>query len=225
MLLTIPSVLDAETLADVRNRVEAVGWQDGRRTAGTQAARVKNNHQADLTTRTGAALHKTLRDAITSHPVFDAAAQPARLSRLIVSRAGPGEGYGTHIDNVLMGSGDKRMRVDLSFTLFLSDPADYDGGALTIDWAGMVHSMKLDAGSLLLYPSTSLHKVETVTRGERIVCVGWAESLVRSGEQREILFDLANMRAQLASSLPQDAPEQLMLAKINANIRRLWVGD
>jgi PKHD-type hydroxylase len=140
----------------------------------------------------------------------------------MVSRTGEGEGYGTHVDNVLMGSGDTRIRTDISFTLFLSDPQDYDGGELTIDWAGMVHSMKLDAGSLLLYPSTSLHRVEMVTRGERMVCVGWVESQVRTAEQREILFDLDNLRANLSKSLPIEAPEQLALAKITANIRRLW---
>ena len=223
MLITIPGILSEETLADIKSKLGSVGWRDGRLTAGKQAARVKKNHQADLTTRTGAALHKQLNDAITSNAVFDAAAQPRKISRLMVSCSGEGDGYGAHVDNVLMGAGDSRLRTDLSFTLFLTDPAEYDGGELTIDWAGMVHSMKLEAGSLLLYPSTSLHKVETVTRGQRVVCVGWVESLVRTSEQREILFDLVNLRGSLAQNLPTDAPEQLALAKITANIRRLWV--
>ncbi|MEQ8556972.1 MAG: Fe2+-dependent dioxygenase [Henriciella sp.] len=223
MLITIPGLLGPQALSEIRSTLDTVGWRDGRITAGAQAARVKNNQQADLSTRSGVALHKRLHDAITGNAIFEAAAQPKKLSRLMVSKAGEGEGYGTHVDNVLMRSGEDRLRTDLSFTLFLSQPSDYDGGELTIDWAGMVHSMKLEAGSLLLYPSTSLHQVETVTRGERIVCVGWVESLVRTAEQREILFDLENLRATLGQSLPHEAPEQLALAKIAANIRRLWV--
>lgn len=225
MLITIPGLLDPDALAEIRTSLETVGWRDGRITAGVQAARVKSNRQADLSTRTGADLHRRLYDAITGNAIFEAAAQPRKLSKLMVSRTGEGEGYGTHVDNVLMGSGDTRIRTDLSFTLFLNAPEDYDGGELTIDWAGMVQSMKLDAGSLLLYPSTSLHRVETVTRGERMVCVGWVESLVRTAEQREILFDLANLRANLSKSLPIEAPEQLALAKITANIRRLWTNS
>ncbi len=222
MLITIPDILDAAALTEVRDLLAKTGWADGRKTAGAEAAKVKRNEQADLSSRTGTALHKRLKDAITKNAVFQAAAQPARISRLLVSRSGEGQGYGTHVDNALMGTGATRIRTDLSFTLFLSDPKDYEGGELTIDWAGMVHSMKLEAGSLLVYPSTSLHRVETVTSGQRVVCVGWVQSQVRTSEQRDILFDLANLKASMRGSLPEGAPEHLALSKVIANLRRLW---
>ena len=127
-----------------------------------------------------------------------------------------------HVDNALMAQGTEKIRTDLSFTLFLSDPESYEGGELTIDWAGMTQSIKLPAGSLVLYPSTTLHRVETVTSGERIVCVGWIESQIRTTEQREVLFDIANLRAALNARLPEEAGEHLMLSKVMANLRRLW---
>ena len=222
MLITIPDILTADALGEVHDLLAKTGWADGRKTAGAEAAKVKRNEQADLSSRTGTALHKRLKDAITKNAVFQAAAQPARISRLLVSRSGEGQGYGTHVDNALMGSGATRIRTDLSFTLFLNDPKDYEGGELTIDWAGMAHSMKLEVGSLLIYPSTSLHRVETVTSGQRIVCVGWVQSQVRTSEQRDILFDLANLKASMRGSLPEGAPEHLALSKVIANLRRLW---
>lgn len=222
MLITIPDILDASALAEVHSLLAKTGWADGRKTAGPEAAKVKRNEQADMLSRTGTVLHTRLHDAIKRNSVFQAAAQPAKLSRLLVSRSGEGQGYGTHVDNALMGAGANRIRTDLSFTLFLNDPKDYEGGELTIDWAGMVHSMKLEAGSLLIYPSTSLHRVETITRGQRIVCVGWVQSQVRTSEQRDILFDLANLKASLRGSLPEGAPEHLALSKVIANLRRLW---
>ena len=222
MLITIPEILDAEALAEVQASLKAVAWRDGRITAGAQAARVKKNRQADMSTRTGAALRRKLHHAVTTHPVFEAAAQPRRLSALVVSCAGEGEGYGLHVDNAVMDQGGEKIRTDLSFTLFLSDPESYEGGELTIDWAGMTQSIKLPAGSLVLYPSTTLHRVETVTSGERMVCVGWIESELRTTEQREILFDLANLRASLNARLPEEAGEHLMLSKVMANLRRLW---
>lgn len=222
MLITIPDILNAGELDEVRDLLAKTAWADGRKTAGPEAAKVKRNEQADLSSRTGAALHTKLNDAIRKNAVFQAAAQPARLSRLLVSRSGVGQGYGTHVDNALMGTGANRLRTDLSFTLFLSEPDEYEGGELTIDWAGMVHSMKLGAGSLLLYPSTSLHRVEPVSSGQRTVCVGWVQSQVRTSEQRDILFDLANLKVSMRSSLPEAAPEHLALSKVIANLRRLW---
>lgn len=222
MLITIPNILDAGALTEAKELLAKTGWADGRKTAGPEAAKVKRNEQADLSSRSGAALHTLLNDAIRKNAVFQAAAQPARLSRLLVSRSGEGQGYGTHVDNALMGTGANRIRTDLSFTLFLNDPADYEGGELTIDWAGMIHSMKLEAGSLLLYPSTSVHRVETITSGQRTVCVGWVQSQVRTSEQRDILFDLANLKVSMRASLPESAPEHLALSKVIANLRRLW---
>ena len=222
MLLTLSAVLSPEALAEVREALDAVDWYDGRRTAGGRARSVKRNQQADLTSPNGAKLRQALRDAIEKHPVFRAAAQPRRMSRLMVSRTQAGGGYGLHVDNALMGSGSERLRTDLSFTLFLSPPDGYDGGELTIEAAGQQHRLKPDAGDLILYPSTSLHRVEEVTRGERLVCVGWVESLVREGDRRDVLFDLENLRASLAERLEGDAPERLVLDKVVSNLLRMW---
>lgn len=220
MLLTLSGVLSADQLAEARRLAEGLAWRDGADTAGPVARSVKRNQQADLTTRSGAKLRDLLTAAVQSHPVLIAAAQPKRFSPVLVSKTGPGGGYGLHIDNPWMGSGEARLRTDLSFTLFLSDPADYDGGALDIENAGFTQSLKPRAGDLVLYPTTRLHQVAEVTHGERLVCVGWIESLVPDESAREILFDLENLRATLAPHHAQQSPEMLTLQKTIANLLR-----
>jgi PKHD-type hydroxylase len=142
----------------------------------------------------------------------------------MISRTGPGGGYGRHIDNAFMGTGERRLRTDLSFTLFLSDPATYEGGELDVETPAGQHLAKPAAGDLVLYPSTTLHEVRPVTSGERIVCVGWIESSIRDAAAREILFDLENLRATLATQHAPQSPEMLTLSKTVANLLRLW-GD
>lgn len=220
MLLTISGVLSADQLAEARALAAGLGWRDGAETAGSTARAVKRNQQADLTTRTGAKLRDLLAGAVQAHPVIAAAAQPKRFSPLIVSKTGPGGGYGMHVDNPWMGFGEARLRTDLSFTLFLSDPADYDGGALEIENAGFTQSLKLEAGDLVLYPTTRLHQVADVTRGERLVSVGWIESLVPDESAREVLFDLENLRASLAPRYAPQSPELLTLSKTISNLLR-----
>ncbi|HRI99273.1 MAG TPA: Fe2+-dependent dioxygenase [Hyphomonas sp.] len=220
MLLTLTGVLSADQLAEARRLAEGLGWRDGAETAGPVARSVKRNLQADITTRAGAKLRDLLTGAVQSHPVLAAAAQPKRFSPVLVSKTGPGGGYGMHIDNPWIGFGDQRLRTDLSFTLFLTDPAAYDGGALEIENAGFTQSLKLAAGDLVLYPTTRLHQVADVTRGERLVCVGWIESLVPDEAAREILFDLENLRATLAPAHAPQSPEMLTLTKTIANLLR-----
>jgi PKHD-type hydroxylase len=130
--------------------------------------------------------------------------------------------YGAHVDNALMGKGAQRLRTDLSFTMFLTPPGEYEGGELVIHAAGMTQEMKGEAGYLVLYPSGSIHEVKPVTRGERIVCVGWIESLVADAGQREMLFDLENLRAALRQKLPAQSAELLTLDKTIANLLRMW---
>ena len=220
MLITISRILDEAALSEARALAATLAWRDGASTAGSVARRVKNNDQADLSSRTGAKLRELLKTAISNHPVLRAAAQPRRFSSLIVSRTGVGGGYGLHIDNAFMGEGADRMRADLSFTLFLSEPAEYDGGALSIEHAGLTQGLKLPAGDLVLYPSTSLHEVTPVTAGKRLACVGWIESQVRSAEDREIVFDLENLRASLLARLDPQSAEMLTLAKSISNLLR-----
>lgn len=222
MLLTLSGVLDAETLAHVQAESERLTWTDGSATAGGDARRVKQNQQASLRGSAVEPLRKTLETAVKSHPVLKAAAQPRRFSNFLLSKTETGGGYGLHIDNALMGTGADRMRSDLSFTLFLSDPGTYEGGELTIEHPGMSQALKPAAGDLVLYPSTSLHHVAPVTSGTRLACIGWIESLVPDAAQREILFDLENLRAELRETLPPESAARLTLSKSIANLLRLW---
>lgn len=222
MPVTIGNILDEAELATVTELVPKQIWADGTKTAGAIAREVKRNRQADLSTRAGSRLREVLQGALRRHPVVQAFARPAKWSPLIVSQTSAGGGYGTHIDNAFMGSGDGRVRTDLSFTLFLSDPDTYEGGELKIDMAGMTHSVKGARGDLVIYPSTTLHQVADVTSGRRIVCVGWIESMIRSGDQREILFDLDNLKAELLASHEKNSPELLTLSKAIANLTRMW---
>ena len=222
MPITIGNVLDEADLASVAELLPQLMWSDGTKTAGAVAREVKRNRQADLSTRTGTRLRELVQTALRTHPVVQAFARPAKWSPFIVSQTGEGGGYGTHIDNAFMGAGDSRVRTDLSFTLFLTEPDSYEGGELNIDMAGMTHSVKGARGDLVIYPSTTLHQVAEVTRGRRIVCVGWIQSLIRSGDQREILFDLDNLKAELLASHDKNSPELLTLSKTLATLTRMW---
>jgi len=222
MILVIDALGDSDHLAAIAERVALLEWRDGRETAGSVAREVKRNEQAAMDTVAGRALQGELTRLIGEHPVVRAAAQPRRLSPLIVSRTRAGGHYGSHVDNALMGKGAARLRTDLSFTLFLSPPTDYDGGELVIHAAGMTQAVKGEAGHLVLYPSGSIHEVRPVTRGTRIVCVGWIESLVPDAAQRELLFDLENLRASLRRQLPSQSAELLTLDKTIANLLRMW---
>ncbi len=222
MLITISDVLDPEAVRKVTGTCELLDWRDGAETAGRAARKVKNNQQADLSSSKGRALARDLESRIRAHPVFKAAAWPRRFSSLLISKSGIGDGYGLHIDNAIMGRNVRRIRTDLSFTLFLSPPETYEGGALTIETPSGTTSLKPKAGDLVVYPSTALHKVETVEKGERLACVGWVESMVRDPSQREILFDLENVRIEVAKTEPAEGLTALTLSKTVSNLLRLW---
>lgn len=222
MILVIDAIPDADHLAAIAERVALLEWRDGRETAGSVARQVKRNEQAAMDSIAGRALQDELSGIIADHPVVKAAAQPRRFAPLLISRTGVGGRYGAHVDNALMGRGARRLRTDLSFTLFLSPPGDYDGGELVIHAAGTTQSVKGEAGTMVLYPSGSIHEVTPVTRGERIVCVGWIESVVADAAQRELLFDLENLRASLRQQLPGQSAELLTLDKTIANLLRMW---
>ena len=208
------------TLAEAQSLLGAMVWKDGAETAGAVARQVKHNLQADLSTSAGTKLKGLLNTTIRHHQVLRAAAQPFRFSKLLISRTDAGGGYGTHIDNAYIGAGADRVRTDMSFTLFLSDPHSYEGGALVIEHAGATQSVKLPAGALILYPATTLHHVQTVSSGKRFVCVGWIESLVKDPVLRETLFDLTNLKAELAKTLDPQSAEMLILSKAIANLTR-----
>ena len=220
MILTIADILDPSALSSLMDDLKTVRWLDGSKTAGRTAEAVKRNQQADLSSRTGLTLRDRLDTALQSHPVLRAAAQPARFSRPLISRTDVGGGYGRHIDNPFMDHGENAVRTDLSYTLFLSDPDAYEGGELMIERPSGIQSVKLPSGSLILYPSRFLHAVNSVTKGTRIVCIGWIESRVRQDSRREILFDLENLAATLSTRYDAQSSERLTLAKIIANLKR-----
>lgn len=222
MLITISEVLSAAEIATLRDEARGLQWRDGGETAGEAARRVKRNEQADLSSRAGTKIRDRLMERISAHPVLLAAARPKRLSRPLLSRAGEGGGYGLHVDNAMMGQGDNTIRSDISYTLFLSDPEDYDGGELVIEHPGATQALKPQAGDLILYPSTSLHAVNQVRSGVRLAAVGWIQSRIRDGAQRELLFDLENLRAELAKAHTPDSAEMLTLSKTIANLMRMW---
>ena len=213
MLLPIGGILDETALDRIRGLLAHAAWRDGRETAGPRAAAVKANLQADpdhAMTRTAAT---ELEAALRTHPVFAAAALPLRLTRPMFSRTLPGGGYGRHVDNALMGQGAAAVRTDLAWTLFLS--GGVTGGALVIEEAGGEREVAPEAGLLVLYPATSLHRVAPVEAGERLVAFGWVQSRVRDAAQRALLFDL-----HLAESGVEDAALRVQLAR--ANLLRMW---
>lgn len=224
MILSIAAIPEPEKLAEIREVLAKLSWQDGRATAGAVASKVKVNQQAKMAQPAGRAIQEMLKPLIIDNPIVRAAARPKRTSSLLVSKTENGGHYGAHVDNSLMGSGDALLRTDISFTLFLCDPSDYEGGELVVQTAGMTQTIKGEAGNLVLYPSTSIHEVKPVTHGVRIVAVGWIESHIRDVGRRELLFDLQNTRTSLAAKLPADAPELLMIDKSIANLMRMWSG-
>lgn len=222
MIVKIAAFTEEERIAKLTGMLAKLEWRDGRETAGAVARQVKRNLQALATDEAGKAIRAELSPIIADNRVLRAAARPRRISSLIISKTTDGGHYGPHVDNALMGSGATRLRTDISFTLFLSNSADYEGGELVIHTAGLTQVVKGDWGQLVLYPSTSIHEVKPVTRGERIVCVGWIESLIADPAQRELLFDLENLRTSLRARFDPNSPELLTLDKSMSNLVRMW---
>lgn len=220
-LLTIGNVLSQEELVAAQTTLGSIPWKDGRSTAGQTARAVKDNQQADLKTKEGVQLRKVLADTVLQHPVIAAASRPRRISAVMVSRTSGGGHYGRHVDNAFIGQGETRLRTDLSFTLFLNEPESYDGGELVLHSPMGEQAVKLPAGGLVLYPTSDIHEVRQVTRGERLVAVGWIESSIADASQRALLFDLENLRASLRQTMP-GSEELLTLDKAIANLLRMW---
>ena len=220
MHLTIGSILNTESLTEAQALLDQLSWRDGAKTAGPVARQVKRNRQADLSSVAGKKLRTLLETTLQSHAVFNATARPRRYSKLLISETSGGGEYGAHVDNPYMGRGEDRIRTDVSFTLFLSDPDSYEGGELVIDQAGSTQSVKGQAGDIFVYPSTYLHAVAPVTKGVRRVCVGWVESDIPDAGDRELLFDLENLHASLSAQYSPHSPEMLTVSKLYANLTR-----
>ncbi|MEP3050898.1 MAG: Fe2+-dependent dioxygenase [Erythrobacter sp.] len=221
MILSI-SIANNATLGALAPVLEKLTWRDGKETAGGQARKVKQNLQAVMQDDAGKAAQAALMPMIADNAVLKAAARPRRISPLLISKTQDGGHYGAHIDNALMGRGEARLRSDLSFTVFLSPKQDYEGGELVVHHAGVSQEISGEAGELVLYPSSSIHEVSPVTAGTRIVCVGWIESLIGDAAQRELLFDLENLRVNMRARGDTDPAELLALDKSIANLIRMW---
>lgn len=219
MILPIGNILSPSEIDEVRIELAAIRFEDGRSAAGWSAKLVKNNRQAAPGARSEALCQK-LAERILANEVFTAAVRPKALTPLLISRYQPGQAYGSHIDDAVIGG----LRTDVSFTLFLAAPESYKGGELVIEGTSGDERIKLPAGSLIIYPTTSLHHVAPVTEGERLAAVGWARSFIRDGGQREILFDLDRSRRALFAREGKTAEFDL-LSKSLANLIRMWADD
>ncbi len=221
MSLVLQAVLAAEDAARVRMQLGDLDWSSGKRTAGAAARGVKENLQADGADPRTKELERFVVDALRRHPLFDIAARPARISRLLFSRYEQGMTYGAHTDDALMGRGEDKLRTDLAFSVFLAGRDSYEGGELVVESPLGEQSVKLEAGDAFLYPAGSIHHVAPVTSGARLAAVGWIQSFVPDGAQRETLFDLSVARTRIAET--GIAREELLrLDKSISNLLRMW---
>jgi PKHD-type hydroxylase len=224
MLLKIPQILDTTGVARARQLLAAAPWTDGRTTAGRQAAQVKNNEQLQPGSEPHRELQALVLQALEKHPQFFSATLPKRVLPPLFNRyAGAANAYGSHVDQAVryLPGGVQRVRTDISCTLFLSDPASYDGGELVIEHSFGEQRVKLAAGDLVVYPGTSVHRVEPVTRGERLASFFWIESMVRADEQRRLLYEMDMGLMKLRGELGE-TPELVQLTGTYHNLLRMW---
>lgn len=221
MLLTISGVIPKPQLERVRQLLQRAEFKDGKLSAGMEAQRVKRNEEMVQEAGLYSTLNNLVMGCLVQHPVYQQAALPARVAAPYYARYTEGMRYGDHIDDPVMGSGGDRYRSDVSTTVFLSGPDEYDGGELVIRSAFGEHAIKLAAGDAVVYPSSSLHHINTVTRGVRLVAVTWAQSLVRDPNQRELLYQLSQARAKLLRNSPE-AEETAWVSNSYANLVRMW---
>lgn len=217
MILTLDRVLSPDELINITKILATAEFVDGKITAGWHAKLVKNNAQLHSQADCNLDLRERVKTALLRHPLFKVAVQPRTIHTLLFSRYGLGMSYGDHVDNAFMGG----ARSDVSFTLFLNAPTEYKGGELCVELADGVHSYKLEAGSAIVYPSSTIHRVETVSAGTRLVAVGWVQSRIRDPQKREILFDLDTARRSLFASTGK-TPEFDLISKSHANLLRRW---
>ena len=231
MLLRIEKVLSPQGLGEARQLLAQASWQDGRASAGPQAAAVKHNEQLPPASDAARALQALVLQALERHPLFFSAALPKRVLPPMFNRyAGVSNRYGKHVDQAVryLPGGLQRVRTDISCTLFLSDPADYDGGELVIADTYGEQRLKLEAGDLLLYPGSSVHHVEPVTRGARLASFFWIESMVRSAEQRRLLYEMDMSLMRLRENTRGEREERgegdavLQLTGTYHNLLRMW---
>jgi PKHD-type hydroxylase len=224
MLIVIENVLDADELAIFRQRLAEAAWQDGAATAGSRSVAVKDNHQLDEQSPVAIELGNHILRKLGNHPLFISAALPERIYPPKFNRYTGGGHYGVHVDAAIMRVADANLtiRTDLSATLFLNEPDDYEGGELMIEGRYGAQAVKLSAGDLVLYPSTSLHQVTPVTRGARMASFFWIQSLVPDEGARTLLFDLDQSIQALSVGRSKDDPDIDRLTHVYHNLLRRW---
>jgi PKHD-type hydroxylase len=220
MMLCIPEVLTREELQRLRSALAKAEFVDGKVTTGYRGRRVKNNLQLPQENAIAKELVPMIEQALRRNQTFASAVWPKQVRGILFSRYEPGMHYGNHVDNAIMGRGNP-WRSDVAFTIFLGDPMDYDGGELMIESPLGAQEVKLAPGEAVVYPSSSVHRVAEVTRGQRLAAIGWVQSQVRDPAQREILYDLERIKRLMAERLP-DAPETDWTFKTQSNLLRMW---
>jgi PKHD-type hydroxylase len=224
MLIQIPGVLEKAQVAALRQSLDSASWVDGNVTSGYQAALAKKNRQLPQDCPAAREAGAAIVAALERHPLFLSAALPHTILPPLFNRYGVGEGFGAHVDNAVRTNPQTggRIRTDLSATLFLSEPGDYDGGELTVEDTYGAHGVKLEAGDLILYPATSLHSVSAVTRGERVAAFFWIQSLIRGDDRRTLLFDMDVAIQRLTQQTAADDPAIVSLTGAYHNLLRQW---
>ena len=226
MLVSIPAILSADQVAHARDLIEGAEWEDGRATAGQQSAIAKRNRQLPHASEARQTVAAMILEAMSVNGLFISAALPKAIFPPLVNRydATEGHGFGNHVDNAIrfLPDGAGRIRTDLSATVFLSGPDEYGGGELVIEDSYGSHQVKLDAGDMILYPATSLHRVEPVTRGTRFASFFWIESMVRDDGQRTLLLDMDAAIRTLAQTAGDQDPAIVSLTGCYHNLLRRW---
>lgn len=224
MIHHIPNVLNAAQVKEFRQQMDQADWTDGKKTAGTLSAAVKKNQQLPEDSALTHALSEQMINAVWNNPLFVSAALPHLMIPPLFNRYESSESFGFHVDNAirLIRGSNQHIRTDISCTLFLSEPEEYDGGELEIEDTYGFHNIKLPAGDLILYPSTSLHQVTPVTRGCRVASFFWVQSMVRDDSQRHMLFNLDESIQRLRAQHGDQYPEAIKLTSLYHNLIRMW---
>ena len=220
MLVRIPGVLSENELHEVGRLLADAPFVDGKLSAGRLARGLKNNLEVARDAPVLEALNRIVMNALVQHPVYQSAALPRYVATPFYARYSPGMGYGDHVDDPIMGSG-AAYRSDIALTLFLSAPQDYEGGELAIQTSFGEQTCKLSAGDAVLYPASSVHRVNPVTRGTRVVAVTWIQSRVREPDRRELLYEICRARERLMQKAP-DAEETRCVDRAYVNLVRMW---
>jgi PKHD-type hydroxylase len=224
MLVCVPNVLSRTEVAEFRGVMDATTWEDGRSTAGAQSAMVKKNEQLPPNGDLSRTLGERVIKALAASPLFISAAIPRHIFPPLFNRYGVGQHFGVHVDNAVRGDHltGMRIRTDLSVTLFLSEPDEYDGGELVVEDFYGSHEVKLPAGDLVVYPATSLHTVTAITRGVRVASFFWLQSMIRDTHARSMIFDLDHAIQGLVERLGRNDAEVVKLTGLYHNLIRYW---